>query len=109
MLKEITLIQEVEQFIETHLISFVYITRANCGVCHALLPQIEELLGEYPEINACTIRIEQLEEAAGRFSVFTVPVLLFFVEGKEYIRVARFVNMQSLREKIGKIIQFIEK
>lgn len=109
MFKEITSIQEVEEFIETNLLSFVYITRTNCGVCHALLPQIEELLGDYPEINACTIRIEQLEEAAGLFSVFTVPVLLLFVEGKEYIRVARFVNMQSLREKIEKIVQLIEK
>lgn len=109
MLKEITSLQQVDQFIENHSLSFVYITRTNCGVCHALLPQIQPLLKEYPEIAACTIQMEQLEEAAGHFSVFTVPVLLLFVDGKEYIRMARFVNMQSLREKIEKIVRSLEK
>ena len=100
---ELTSLDHVEEFIKNHRFSFLYISRTNCSVCHALLPQIKEMLLQFPQIKLGYINADILEEVAGRFSIFTVPVLLFFVEGKELIREARFVHLELLREKLGKI------
>ncbi|MGN1400989.1 MAG: thioredoxin family protein [Bacillus sp. (in: firmicutes)] len=104
-LKSLTL---VEKFIKDHPFSFVYISRTNCGVCHALLPQLKKLLEEFPSIQLGYINADDLEEIAGYFSIFTVPALLLFVDGKEMIREARFVHMQVLQEKISKIYDMID-
>ncbi|GAB3807162.1 thioredoxin family protein [Virgibacillus kimchii] len=100
---ELTSISETEAFIADHPLTFLYISRHNCSVCHGLLPQVKELLDQFPDIQPGHIIADDVEEVAGRFSVFTVPVLLLFVEGKEYIREARIVHMDLLEEKIKRI------
>ncbi|MED4016020.1 thioredoxin family protein [Sutcliffiella cohnii] len=99
----LTSIEMAQEFIEQHPLSFVYVSRTNCSVCHALLPQIEELLKEFPKIELGFISADDVEEVAGHFSIFTVPAMMLFVDGKEMIREARFVHMEELRKKISKI------
>ena len=105
---ELTTIDEVEAFIAKYSLSFLYISRTNCSVCHALLPQIQELLVQFPDIQMGYINADHLEEIAGRFSIFTVPVLLFFLDGKEVIREARFVHLEILKEKLAKLYDAIQ-
>ena len=75
----------------------------NCSVCHGLLPQIENILSNYPKIIARQVNASNVTEIAGRFNIFTAPVLLLFVDGKEYIREARFVQTELLNDKIARI------
>ncbi|WP_010651862.1 thioredoxin family protein [Oceanobacillus massiliensis] len=101
--EELTTINHIEDFIGSHQLSFLYISRPNCSVCHGLLPQVRQLMGEYPEIALGHINAEAVEQVAGRFSIFTVPVLLLFVNGKEYVREVRIVHMDLFKEKLNKI------
>src|SRR5699024_1101860 len=101
--KQLSSIEEIDAFIQEHQLSFLYISRENCSVCHGLLPQVQELMEKYPEIQLAHIDADEVEEVAGRFSIFTVPVLLLFVEGKEYVREARIVHLQLFDEKVNKI------
>ncbi|HLR15965.1 MAG TPA: thioredoxin family protein [Bacillota bacterium] len=96
---------EVDQFTAKHTLSFLYISQQNCSVCHGLLPQVERLLTRFPHIETAYIETNELPAIAGHFSIFTVPVLLLFVEGKEYIREARIVHMDLLEEKISTIYE----
>lgn len=100
---ELTSMEGIDVFIENNELSFLFISQPNCSVCHGLLPQVQQLMGKYPEINLGYINATDVTEVAGRFSVFTAPVLLLIVSGKEYIREARIVHMQLLDEKINKI------
>ncbi|MEN2768818.1 thioredoxin family protein [Ornithinibacillus xuwenensis] len=100
---ELTSIYVTETFIQEHPLAFLYISQPNCSVCHALLPKIKELMTTYPEIALGHLSTTTVEEVAGRFSIFTVPVLLLFVEGKEYIREARIVHIDILDQKIQRI------
>jgi len=102
-----TSLTSVEKFITDHQFSFLYVSRTNCGVCHAILPQLQDLLKQFPLIQLGHINADDLEEIAGRLSIFTVPALLLFVDGKEMIREARFVHMQSLEERISKIYNMV--
>jgi thioredoxin-like negative regulator of GroEL len=100
---ELTSISQADTFIAENQLAFLYISRNNCSVCHALLPQVKKLMDKFPDIQLGHIVADNVEEVAGRFSVFTVPVLLLFAEGKEYVREARIVHMDKLEEKIERI------
>ncbi|WP_026908657.1 thioredoxin family protein [Paucisalibacillus globulus] len=93
----------IDDFIESNSLAFIYISRPSCSVCHALMPQVQELMVSYPEIKMAHINTDEVEAVAGRLSIFTVPVLLLFVDGKEYLREARIVHMDLFKDKIDKI------
>ena len=99
----LTSLNKIEDFINDNPLTFLFISRPNCSVCHGLLPQVQELMMNYPDIQLAHINAEEVPEVAGRFSIFTVPVLLLFVDGKESIREARIVHRDLLKEKIDKI------
>ncbi|RHW31375.1 thioredoxin [Lysinibacillus yapensis] len=103
--EEMQSIEEVDNFISTHPLSFLYISRTRCSVCHALLPQVGKLMEKFPEIQLAHINSAEVEEIAERFTVFSVPVLLLFVEGKEYLREERVVHMDIFEEKLQKIYE----
>ena len=101
-------IQEVDQFIENNDLALFYISQPGCSVCVSLLPQVEQLLENYPKVQSRYIDASEIREIAGRFEIFTVPVVLLFVEGKEAIRKARFVPLDELEENISKIYRLID-
>lgn len=96
-------LEEVNKFIEQNQLAFLYFTTPNCSVCHGLQPQIEEIMTHYPEIKTRHIDASLVPEAAGQFSVFTSPVLLLFIDGKEYLREARIVQTQKLNDNLNRI------
>lgn len=102
---EAATIDEVSTFIAANKFSFVYVSRQNCGVCHAVLPQVREMLTVYPEVKLIKVDADKIPAVAGAFSVFTVPALLIFVEGKEMVRKARFVVMNELDQQIAQLVQ----
>src|SRR5690625_591368 len=94
--QDLSTLGEIQSFIDENELAFLYFTTPNCSVCHGLLPQIKEMLAKYPEIKTAHIDATVVREAAGQFSVFAAPVLLLFVDGREYIREARIVHTQQL-------------
>lgn len=101
--EELHTIGEVDRFISNHPLAFIYISRTGCSVCHALLPQVGELMEKFPEIRLAHVNSAEVEEVAERFTVFSVPAMMLFVEGKEYLREARAVHMNLFEEKLRKI------
>jgi len=96
-------IEEVDTFIKENDLAFLYITMPNCSVCHGLLPQIEAMFEQFPRVEARQVDAAEVQEIAGRFEIFTAPVLLLFVEGKEYLREARIVHTVKLEEQIRRV------
>ncbi|WP_018754231.1 thioredoxin family protein [Paenibacillus terrigena] len=105
--EQLTSIASANEFIQRHKLSFLFIFGTDCSVCHALQPQVQRLMMKYPEIALGAINAQEVKEVAGRFSIFTIPVLLLHVEGKEYIREARIVHLDLFDEKIRKIYDFV--
>ncbi|ARV45293.1 thiol reductase thioredoxin [Bacillus subtilis] len=101
-------LDSIENFIIQHQFSFLYISRPGCTVCHAVLPQLRMLLEQFPNIKLGHINADDVEEVAGRFSVFTVPVLLLFIDGTEFLREARFVHFEQLEERLKRVYQLYQ-
>lgn len=102
-LHTLTSIEMIEEMIKQHELVFLYVSRPECSVCHALLPKIRELLEPYPMVHLAHINANQVEEVASRFLIFTVPTMIMLVEQKEYIRADRFVRFDRLEEKVQQI------
>jgi thiol-disulfide isomerase/thioredoxin len=100
---ELFSIEEVEQFVNNHRLAFLYISKTNCSVCHALLPKVKEVMAEFPKIQMAFITVDNVPNIAGHLSIFTAPVLILYVDGKEVLREARFVHVEQFKEKVEKI------
>ena len=103
--RELSSLQDIEDFIQSHPLTFIYITQPNCSVCHGLEPQLVPIFEKYREIHTRKINASEVPAVAGRFQVFTAPVALFYVNGKEYIRKARFIPVSKLEREISRIYE----
>lgn len=102
--KELQNMNEIEAFVLNHKLAFLFISKPNCSVCHSLLPQIKAVMKQYPQIKTACVNTDHVPEIAGRYNIFTVPVLILFYQGKEYLREARFVRIAPFNEKIKRIV-----
>lgn len=101
---ELTTMSEIDHFIETNKLAFLFLSKPNCSVCESLLPQIKPVMKKYPVVKTAHVNTELVPEVAGKFSIFTVPVLILFYKGKEYLREARIVPINPFEEKIKRIV-----
>jgi thioredoxin-like negative regulator of GroEL len=73
-------------------------------VCHALLPKIKEIMVDFPKIQLAFVNVDHIPAIAGHLSIFTVPVMILYVDGKEVLREAPFVHVKQFREEVKKFI-----
>lgn len=99
-MQEIQSFQEIEELINNTEILMLYFSTPECSVCKVLKPKVEEMVEEFPNIVLRYIDLEKIELAKGKFSVFTIPTILMFINGKEFIREARYISVEDLRNKI---------
>src|SRR5699024_10156933 len=104
-IEELETLEDIEAFIQHKSLAFVYFSRPDCSVCTGLWPQIVSLLEKYPDVELAHIEMNHhTEKIAGYFSIFTVPVLMFYIEGKEFIREVRIIHLDQLENRLDTLI-----
>lgn len=106
-MKSIKKLNGIKEFIAQHKMTLLFISQPNCSVCHALLPQVELLLKKFPNIHSLHIDSEKTPEIIGEYLIFSAPVIIVLVDGKEMIRKARFVPVKELEYDLSKLIEAI--
>ena len=53
-----------------------------CGPCQMVLPILEEIAAERPDIKVCKINVDENPELAKRFRVMSIPTLLVMEKGE---------------------------
>lgn len=85
-----------------------YLSTPECNVCKVLKPKVIELIkNEFPLMQFHYVDLNEAKEIAGQLSVFTVPTILVFFDGKEMIRASRNIHIDELREQINRYYQMI--
>ena len=80
---------------------FILFGGKQCNVCHALRPQLENMLESYyPDISSAYIDCEVSPEICAQHSVFTLPVVQFYIEGKKVTEFARSFSIEQLRQSM---------
>ncbi len=78
-----------------------YFSNENCNVCKVLKPKIYEMLqNNYPEIPFYYVDISLTPDVSAQNSVFTIPTLIVFFDGKETIRKSRHIGVDELKDAI---------
>lgn len=85
-----------------------YLSTPECNVCKVLKPKVIEMIeSDFPEMNFCYVDLNEAKEISGQLSVFSVPTILVYFEGKETIRASRNVHLEELREQIERYYKMI--
>lgn len=78
-----------------------------CGPCRMVSPVIEELAGEYAgKVNFVKVNVDENNELASRYNVFSIPTLALFNKGQI---VAQQVGAASKASYKGMIDRALEK
>lgn len=98
---------EVFNLIDNNKIVVIYFTGMDCGACEAIKFKIESILRSLPKIKSGEINGEENVELAAKYGVFSLPIFLLFIEGKESLRVGRNVNLLELEGNIRRYYDMI--
>ncbi|AYF54692.1 thioredoxin family protein [Clostridium botulinum C] len=103
-MKKLVSIEDIKDFINNNTLSLLYFSSKleKCSVCHMLLPKIQHNLKNYSNLQIATVDASEVKEVAGEFYVFSLPLIIFYVEGNEVLREGRFIRMNDLKEVIDK-------
>jgi len=82
----------------------VYFYHDGCAPCISLRPKVELLIEErFPEMDMVYVDAAQFPELISKFQAYSYPLLIFYFEGKEYLRFSKYVSISELQESIGRI------
>ena len=94
-------IQNINNTIKENLAVMVYFSAPTCNVCHALKPKLlEELDKNFKEFKVESVDISVEEGIAPEFGVFSIPTVLIFLDGKEFLRKSRHMSVHEVIEEI---------
>ena len=94
-------LEELQNTIRSEVGVLLYFSGESCNVCHALRPKFKELFdSEFPQIKQIYLDAHENLEIASQFQVFSVPTMIVFMDGREFVREGRAVSMHQLEEKI---------
>ncbi|WP_032121421.1 thioredoxin family protein [Clostridium amazonitimonense] len=100
--------EDIDFFIQKNNIAVLYFGNSSCGVCEALLPKFKDLLVKFPNVKSAYVEIEDVKKSMAKYSIFTIPVILLYVEQQEVLREARFISINDIEDKIQRIIKLYE-
>ena len=90
-------IEELESIKKTQKAFVLYITDGTCNVGEQVAPKLEKLLAaQFPEIKLYYAYTGLNPEVSSQLSVFVIPTVLVYFEGKLYIQKSRTFSLQEL-------------
>ena len=96
-------LEELENSIREEIGVLLYFSGENCNVCHALRPKFKELFDkEFPKIKQIYLDAHENSEISVHFQVFSVPTMIVFLDGREFIREGRSVSLHQLTQKLAR-------
>ena len=71
-----------------------------CGPCQMVLPIVEELAAERPDIKVCKINVDENPELAKRFRVMSIPTLVVMEKGEIVSRSVGAKSKDAIEEML---------
>ena len=94
-------VEQIEQTLKEQPAVMLYFSAPGCNVCHALKPKLTEAVTEnFPAIAIASVDISETPEISAHFGVFTIPTLLVFLDGREFLRKSRHMSVGEVVEAI---------
>jgi thioredoxin 1 len=76
-----------------------------CGPCRMLAPVTEKLSEEYANrVIFCKLNVDENRQSAAKYQVMSIPLLLFFKDGKQVDSVLGAVPEGEIRPKLEALL-----
>ncbi|HXV66854.1 MAG TPA: thioredoxin [Nitrosopumilaceae archaeon] len=76
-----------------------------CGPCRAVSPAVEELSKEYDgKVDFVKVNVDQNNEIASKYNVFSIPTLVIFINGKFIAQAVGALSKNNIKAFIDKNI-----
>ena len=96
-------LDSINQTLNSNDAVMLYFSAPTCNVCHALKPKLTEaIMSEFTTFVIESIDISETPEIASHFSVFAIPTVLIFFQGRAFL-------LKSLHISIGDVIDDIRR
>lgn len=92
--------EDIEELVKNNEMVLLYFGGTDCNVCISMKPKVIELLKNYPKIKSVQVDTGKSLAVSAAYNIFTIPVILLYIEGKEVIREARHISIQDIDSKI---------
>ena len=96
-------IEKVQETIQQKPAVALYFSAPSCNVCHALKPKLFAALQEnFKELEILSVDVSEDQAVAAHFSVFAIPTLLVFLDGREFLRKSRHMSVDEVVAEIAR-------
>ena len=94
-------LEALQEIIRSEMGVLLYFSGENCNVCHALRPKFKELFDtQFPKIRQIYLDAHENPEISAHFQVFSVPTMIVFLDGREFVREGRAVSLHKMAEQL---------
>ncbi|MBU1658594.1 thioredoxin family protein [bacterium] len=94
-------IEDLKKIIEENVAVMVYFSAPTCNVCHALKPKLLEAIeNNFEKFEIVSVDTSQEQESSAYFSVFAIPTVLIFLDGREFLRKSRHMSVDEVIREI---------
>lgn len=107
-IKSIKNFSDFQEIVKKNSALCFYLSTPECNVCKVLKPKVIEMIKtDFPQIHFYYVDLNEAKEISGQLSVFAVPTILIYFDGKETVRASRNISIEQLREQIKRYYQLI--
>ncbi len=94
-------IQEINTTVKDNLAVILYFSAPTCNVCHALKPKLFDAIEtNFKEFKIISIDVSIEQDIAAHYSVFAIPTVLVFLDGREFLRKSRHMSVDEVVREI---------
>jgi len=86
--------------------ALLYFWNSSCSVCEPLYDKLEILINDhFPMLQIKKINVVESPELRTKYSVFSSPLIILLLDGKEYFRSGGNVGTREIQLKIQRLYQ----
>ncbi len=79
----------------------LYFQAKMCNLCKVLKPKLFKAVEkEFPKIRCIVIDADKFADIAAYFSIFSMPSVIVFLDGKEFVRTGRNISIPVFIERL---------
>jgi len=79
----------------------LYFSGEHCNVCHALRPKFKETFNkEFSQLKQIYLDAQEYVDISSHYNVLSLPTMLVFLDGREFVREGRNVSLHKLTEQL---------
>lgn len=94
-------LEEIQNIIREELAVMLYFSAPTCNVCKALKPKlVEAMQNNFDQMRIVSVDVSETPEISSHYSVFAIPTVLVFLDGREFLRKSRHMSIAEVVDAI---------